>query len=114
MRVSSVNDLPVSKDGFEKLTFRRADSVDRGPYVKGGGLSSASEDTYAGVVDEKYLENLQKSIDSRGMEVSFTVDSETGRAQMVIVETGTGREVLKVPSDSALYQSLLTSFTSLR
>jgi hypothetical protein len=40
------------------------------------------------------------------MEVSFLVDPSSGRAQMVVVESGTGREVLKVPSDSALYQVL--------
>jgi uncharacterized FlaG/YvyC family protein len=40
------------------------------------------------------------------MEVSFLVDPSSGRAQMVVIESGTGREVLKVPSDSALYQAL--------
>ena len=50
--------------------------------------------------------NIRVELERKGMEVSFFVDPSSGRAQMVVIESGTGREVLKVPSDSALYQVL--------
>jgi uncharacterized FlaG/YvyC family protein len=50
--------------------------------------------------------DIRDQLERKGMEVSFLVDPSSGRAQMVIVESGTGREVLKVPSDSALYQAI--------
>jgi uncharacterized FlaG/YvyC family protein len=54
----------------------------------------------------KVFQNLLVELDRKGMEVSFSVDPAVGFAQMVVVESGTGREVLKVPSDSTLYQAL--------
>lgn len=54
----------------------------------------------------KTFQNLRAELERRGMEVSFSVDPSSGFAQMVVIESGTGREVLKVPSDSTLYQAL--------
>ena len=52
------------------------------------------------------VNDIRVELERKGMEVSFLVDPSSGRAQMVVVETGTGREVLKVPSDSVLYRVL--------
>ena len=52
------------------------------------------------------VDDIRVGLERKGMEVSFLVDPSSGRAQMVVLESGTGREVLKVPSDSALYQVL--------
>ncbi len=52
-------------------------------------------------------QGMRIELERKGMEVSFSVDPSSGRAQMVVVESGTGREVLKVPSDSALYRILM-------
>jgi uncharacterized FlaG/YvyC family protein len=51
--------------------------------------------------------NIRVELERKGMEISFSVDPSSGRAQMVVVESGTGREVLKVPSDSALHNILI-------
>ena len=56
--------------------------------------------------DRESVNDIRAELERKGMEVSFLVDPSSGRAQMVVVESGTGREVLKVPSDSALYQVL--------
>ena len=56
--------------------------------------------------DRESVNDVRVELERRGMEVSFLVDPSSGRAQMVVVESGTGREVLKVPSDTALYQLL--------
>jgi uncharacterized FlaG/YvyC family protein len=56
--------------------------------------------------DREPVNDIRAELERKGMEVSFLVDPSSGRAQMVVVESGTGREVLKVPSDSALYQVL--------
>jgi hypothetical protein len=56
--------------------------------------------------DRVPVNDLRVELERKGMEVSFSVDPSSGRAQMLVVESGTGREVLKVPSDSALYQVL--------
>jgi uncharacterized FlaG/YvyC family protein len=56
--------------------------------------------------DRQPVSDIRVELERKGMEVSFLVDPSSGRAQMVVVESGTGREVLKVPSDSVLYQVL--------
>jgi uncharacterized FlaG/YvyC family protein len=56
--------------------------------------------------DREPVDDIRVGLERKGMEVSFLVDPSSGRAQMVVLESGTGREVLKVPSDSALYQVL--------
>jgi uncharacterized FlaG/YvyC family protein len=56
--------------------------------------------------DREPVNDIRVGLERKGMEVSFLVDPSSGRAQMVVLESGTGREVLKVPSDSALYQVL--------
>jgi uncharacterized FlaG/YvyC family protein len=56
--------------------------------------------------DRKLIYDIKAELERKGMEISFRVDPSSGRAQMVVVESGTQREVLKVPSDSALYQIL--------
>jgi uncharacterized FlaG/YvyC family protein len=56
--------------------------------------------------DSEPVSDIRVRLERKGMEVSFLVDPSSGRAQMVVIESGTGREVLKVPSDSALYQVL--------
>ena len=56
--------------------------------------------------DREPVDDIRVGLERKGMEVSFLVDLSSGRAQMVILESGTGREVLTVPSDSALYQVL--------
>ena len=56
--------------------------------------------------NREFAHDIRAELERKGMEVSFRVDPSSGRAQMVVVESGTRREVLKVPSDSALYQIL--------
>ena len=56
--------------------------------------------------DREPVNDIRVELERKGMEVSFLVDPSSGRAQMVVVESGTGREVLKVPSDSVLYRVL--------
>ena len=56
--------------------------------------------------DREPVDDIRVGLERKGMEVSFLVDPSSGRAQMVVVESGTGREVLKVPSDSVLYRVL--------
>ena len=56
--------------------------------------------------DPEPIDDIRVGLERKGMEVSFLVDPSSGRAQMVVLESGTGREVLKVPSDSVLYQVL--------
>ena len=57
------------------------------------------------------FEGASRDLESRGMEASFTLNDVTGKAQLVIVETGTGREILKIPSDSYLYEGVLRRFS---
>ena len=56
--------------------------------------------------DREPVNDIRVELERKGMEVSFLVDPSSGRAHMVVVESGTGREVLKVPSDSVLYRVL--------
>ena len=77
--------------------------------------ASKKYESVAGVdsipLGELEFKGASGDLESRGMEASFTVNEVTGKAQLVIVETGTGREILKIPSDSYLYEGVLRRFS---
>ncbi len=77
--------------------------------------TSKKDESVAGIdsipLDELGFKGASGDLESRGMEASFTVNEVTGKAQLVIVETGTGREILKIPSDSYLYDGVLRRFS---
>lgn len=61
-----------------------------------------------GVLFEKIgSQTTLEALESRGMEISFVIDGSSGVVQMVIVESGTGREVLRVPADSGFQKNFV-------
>lgn len=72
--------------------------------VNSGSKAPAVEQLPRGRDD---IDRLKNALLLRGMEMRYVVNQATGDAQIIISESGTGREVLKIPSDSAVVGSLL-------
>lgn len=91
-------EVPISVPAIDKGKSQNADDS-----VGKDGRAGSDVSFLKGVHHHKDIRDV---LESRGMETSFVINPTTGVAQMVIVESGTGREVLKVPADSSLHQAL--------
>ena len=104
MRIISASDVSSFVVAVDKAASSRNQSrpsVQEPHAIPTSVAASARETT-----DREPVNDIRVELERKGMEVSFRVDPSSGRAQIVVVESGTGREVLKVPSDSVLYQVL--------
>lgn len=108
MRIINAVDGSFSVVDFDKVTSLQNQSRPSGQEPREmPKRAEVSTDVFLNETgDRKLVRDIRAELERKGMEVSFRVDQSTGRAQMVVVESGTQREVLKVPSDSALYQIL--------
>ena len=104
MRIISTVDASFSVEAVDKTASLERQSQRRVQESHAPPKSDAA--SVHTTSDRQPVNDVRAELERKGMQVSFLVDPLSGRAQMVIVESGTGREVLKVPSDTALYQLL--------
>jgi hypothetical protein len=104
MRITNAVDASFSVGAVDKTAASQGQSRRGVPEPHKTPTSDAASVKKTG--NPEPVNDVRVELEKKGMEVSFLVDPSSGRAQMVVVESGTGREVLKVPSDSALYQVL--------
>jgi len=104
MQITNTADLAFSAPDIEKATSQKKKfgNVENAPH----SIIPSSSNHGDGPRDSELFQDTRVELERKGMEVSFLLDPSSGKAQMVIVDSGTGREVLKVPSDSALFQVL--------
>ena len=89
-----------STDPFQPSAQRRR-SGSAEPAVPPVASSAGSAESRA-LLASINAEDLRSFLDTRGMEIGFVLDRQTGVSRMVIFDPLSGRELLEVPSKSPL------------